>query len=186
MIADVSDKGMPAALYMTVTRTLIRATVREIERPADVLQKVNSLMMANNDAGLFVTAVYAILDTRSGELVYANAGHNLPYVIRQGKAVTALKGGGISLGAMPEIQLPEHTVTLEKGDCLLLYTDGVTETFSESGETFGDERLLETLSQVGDCTSQSVIEKVQDSLHAFRGNTPPSDDVTLVSIHRVS
>lgn len=186
VIADVSDKGMPAALYMTVTRTLIRATVREMERPADVLQKVNSLMMADNDAGLFVTAVYAILDTRSGELVYANAGHNLPYVIRQGKAVTALKGGGISLGAMPDIQLPEHTITLEKGDCLLLYTDGVTETFSESGETFGDERLLETLSQVGDCTSQSVIEKVQDSLHAFRGNTPPSDDVTLVSIHRVS
>ncbi len=186
VIADVSDKGMPAALYMTVTRTLIRATVREIERPAEVLAKVNSLMMADNDSGLFVTAVYAILDTRSGELVYANAGHNLPYLIRQGGSVIVLEGGGISLGAMPEIQLPEHHITLEKGDCLVLYTDGVTETFSENGESYGDERLLEALSQVGDCTSQSVIEKVQDSLHAFRGNTPPSDDVTLVSIHRVS
>jgi sigma-B regulation protein RsbU (phosphoserine phosphatase) len=186
VIADVSDKGMPAALYMTVTRTLIRATVREIERPAEVLEKVNSLMMADNEAGLFVTAVYAILDTRSGELVYANAGHNLPYVIRnKGALVESLPGGGMSLGAMPVISLPEHRIVLEKGDCLLLYTDGVPDTFSADGEAFGDERLAKALSQVGDCTSRAVIEQVQTHLHAFRGSTPPSDDVTLVSIRRV-
>jgi sigma-B regulation protein RsbU (phosphoserine phosphatase) len=186
VIADVSDKGMPAALYMTVTRTLIRATVREIEKPADVLQKVNSLMMADSESGLFVTAIYAILDTRSGELVYANAGHNLPYVIcDQGKRIQQLEGGGISLGAMPEIHLPEHRLRLERGDCLLLYTDGVTDTFSESGEAFGDERLVKTLNQLGDCTSQSIIEEIQNSLHTFRGSAPPSDDVTLVSIRRI-
>ncbi|MGA9398578.1 MAG: SpoIIE family protein phosphatase, partial [Anaerolineaceae bacterium] len=187
VIADVSDKGMPAALYMTVARTLIRATVREVERPAEVLEKVNSLMMMDNEGGLFVTAIYAILNTSSGELVYANAGHNLPYVMRNnGKSVEALLQGGMSLGALAEIHLTEHNITLEKGDCLLLYTDGVTDTFSESGEAFGDQRLVETLSQIGECTSQSVIEKVQNSLHAFRGNAPPSDDVTLVSIRRVS
>ena len=186
VIADVSDKGMPAALYMTVARTLIRATVREVERPAEVLEKVNSLMMMDNEGGLFVTAVYAILDTRSGELVYANAGHNLPYVMREnGKRVEVLQQGGMSLGALAEIQLTEHHITLKKGDCLLLYTDGVTDTFSENGEAFGDERLVETLSQIGDCTSQSVIEQVQKSLYAFRGSAPPSDDVTLVSIRRV-
>jgi sigma-B regulation protein RsbU (phosphoserine phosphatase) len=186
VIADVSDKGMPAALYMTVTRTLIRATVREIERPANVLQKVNSLMMADNEAGLFVTAVYAILDTRSGELVYANAGHNLPFIIRKlGAVVEPLPGGGMSLGAMPEINLPEHSIILEKGDCLLLYTDGVPDTLSADGDSFGDERLVTALSQIGECSSQGVIEQVQKRLHAFRGSTPPSDDVTLVSIRRI-
>ncbi len=185
VIADVSDKGMPAALYMTVARTLIRATVREVERPADVLVKVNSLMMTDNEGGLFVTAIYAILDPRNGELVYANAGHNLPYIMRNDmKGVEALQPGGMSLGALPEIELAEHSTTLNKGDCLLLYTDGVTDTFSESGEAFGNDRLEETLNRIRDCTSQSVIEKVQDSLHSFRGNAPPSDDVTLVSIRR--
>jgi sigma-B regulation protein RsbU (phosphoserine phosphatase) len=185
VIADVSDKGMPAALYMTVTRTLIRATVREVERPADVLQKVNSLMQADNESGLFVTAVYAILDTRSGELVYANAGHNLPLIIRdRGNMVVSLESGGMSLGAVPDIKLTEHRVTLEKGDCLLLYTDGVTDTFSESGEAFGEERLVDALGKIGECSSQAVIEQVQNHLHMFRGSTPPSDDVTLVSIRR--
>ena len=91
----------------------------------------------------------------------------------------------MSLGAMPEISLPEHRIILEKGDCLLLYTDGVPDTFSSDGESFGDERLAKALSQAGECTSQAVIEKVQNHLHAFRGSTPPSDDVTLVSIRRV-
>lgn len=186
VIADVSDKGVPAALYMTVARTLIRATIREVERPAEVLEKVNSLMMMDNEGGLFVTAIYAILDTSSGELVYANAGHNLPYVMRKnGNGVEALQQGGMSLGAMAEIKLIEHRIILEKGDCMLLYTDGVTESFSDKGEAYGDERLVETLNQIKECTSQSIIEKVQDSLHAFRGSAPPSDDVTLVSIRRI-
>ena len=177
---------MPAALYMTVTRTLIRATVREIEKPSEVLEKVNSLMLLDSEVGLFVTAVYAILDTRSGELVYANAGHNLPFIIREGgNSVLPLEGGGISLGALPDIQLPEHHLTLEKNDCLLLYTDGVPDTLSESGEAFGDARLVDTLGQIGECTSQSVIEKVQEQLHSFRGSAPPSDDITLVSIRRI-
>ncbi len=186
VIADVSDKGMPAALYMTVTRTLIRATVADIESPANVLEHVNDLMLMNNENGMFVTAIYAILDPINGELVYANAGHNLPLVLHEKTGtVETLHKGGIALGAIEDIHLDDHHMILEPDDCLLLYTDGATETFSPEGELFGEERLMSVVHTSIGSTPRKLLDHIDESLAAFRQNEPSSDDTTLLAILRL-
>jgi phosphoserine phosphatase RsbU/P len=186
VIADVSDKGMPAALYMTVTRTLIRATVLDIESPAKVLAHVNDLMLMNNENGMFVTAVYAILDPMTGNLIYSNAGHNLPLILHEATGdVESLAKGGIALGVIEEIHLQDHQITLKPDDCLFLYTDGATETFSPAGETFGDERLVSVVQASLGTTPNELLDAIDDALAAYRQNEPPSDDTTLLAIRRL-
>jgi sigma-B regulation protein RsbU (phosphoserine phosphatase) len=147
VIADVSDKGMPTALYMAVSRTLIRSTVRDFSSPAEVLEHVNDLMLMNSQDGLFVTAFYAKLNLDNGELIYASAGHNLPFLLRtsSGSAERLIKDGP-ALGALGgEIKLQDHRLQISAGDFLVLYTDGATEAFSPEGELYGDDRLHRTI-----------------------------------------
>jgi phosphoserine phosphatase RsbU/P len=185
VIADVSDKGLAAALYMTVTRTLIRASVRELRSPARILEHVNDLLLYNSQSGLFVTAFYAILNPSSGIITYANAGHNLPLISRRkDRKVICLAQGGIALGALGEIELTDHQEVIEPGDCMLLFTDGATETFSPVGELYGDERLSIAFQNADVVTAKSVLDFIDADLDGFRLDEPVSDDITLMVVKR--
>jgi serine phosphatase RsbU (regulator of sigma subunit) len=188
VIADVSDKGMPAALYMAVTRTLIRATVPDYDSPAQVLERVNNLLLMNSQDGLFVTAFYAVVNLGSGELTYASAGHNLPLLLRahSGKAEPLVKGGP-ALGIIGgEIQLDDHFIQIETDDCLVLYTDGVTETFSPSGEIYGEDRLRQIIERTSGSSACTLLEAIDQSLIDYLRGDPPGDDTTIMAVHRLS
>jgi serine phosphatase RsbU (regulator of sigma subunit)/putative methionine-R-sulfoxide reductase with GAF domain len=185
VIADVADKGMPAALYMTVTRTLIRASLKVASTPARVLEQVNNLLVPDAQNGMFVTAVFAILDIHSGELTYANAGHNLPLLVRGSDgSVTRLIKGGMALGVMENTPLHDDTIIIQPGDCLVLYTDGVTETFSPEEESFGEPRLEEVLSRAASRSPKELLASVDHALKVFRATQPLSDDITMIAVYR--
>lgn len=186
VIADVADKGLPAALYMTVTRTLIRASSANSPSPAEVLQEVNRLLLNDSSESMFVTVVYAVLDLTSGELVYANAGHNLPLIYRvKTGAVEQLPKGGTALGILDQLNLTDHILSIEPGDALVLYTDGVTDIQSPSGAFFGDQRLINLLQESGKDTIQNILEQLDDVMIEFRRGVPPSDDITLLALRRL-
>jgi serine phosphatase RsbU (regulator of sigma subunit) len=187
VIADVSDKGMPAALYMTVARTLIRAFVRDIASPAKVLDRVNRLLVGDSQDGLFVTAVYAVLDLRDGTLTYANAGHNLPLIVHaKTRQIEALPKGGMALGVVARSKILEHTLEICPGDQLILYTDGVSESMSATGEIFGEDRLSQAIEQAPNRGAHEIIQHITGILRDFRQGASASDDLTMVVIDRLS
>jgi serine phosphatase RsbU (regulator of sigma subunit) len=187
VIADVADKGMPAALFMTLTRTLVRAAALEDESPAAVLERVNDLLEADARHGMFVTAVYAVLSLETGELAYANAGHPPPLLSRtRARELVRLGTGGMALGVVPGTQLEERSVALEPGDHLVFYTDGITEAFSPKDEIYGDARLEATVRAIADGSSQAMLEAIDDSVSAFVGDNPATDDVTLMVLGRLT
>ena len=187
VIADVSDKGFPAALYMTVTRTLIRAAVLDSASPAQALRHVNKMLLLDSQNGMFITAIYAVLSQETGELVYANAGHNLPLVLRQGNPTPLwLEKGGMALGVIEEIELRDRSLRLNPGDCLVLYTDGVTEAFSPQGDMFGEERLIEVLRGMHGSSASELLEKIETAVQKFQGENSPYDDITLLAVNRKS
>ncbi len=184
VIADVSDKGMPAALYMTVARTLIRAFSQKAESPARVLERVNRSLVVDSRDGLFVTAVFAILNTTNGQLTYANAGHNLPVLLSSSeKKATRLPKGGTALGISASSRLSDHQVAIQPGDTVAFYTDGVTESLSPDGELYGEERLLNALEAAPAGNAAALIDYLRHQLNDFRHGAPPSDDMTIVLLH---
>lgn len=185
VIADVADKGLPAALYMTVSRTLIRASAAANASPAKVLEEVNSLLLNDSSESMFVTAVYAILSLDSGKLTYANAGHSRPLLYRfRGGKVEQLPKGGTALGILETLHLEEHHITIRPGDALILFTDGVTDIQSPEGQFFGEQRLMEIIQQHGKGSVVNMLEELDDEMIEFRRGTPPADDVTLLAIRR--
>ncbi len=187
VIADVADKGMPAALIMTLMRTLIRATAQEETSPARVLERVNNLLAPDVRNGMFVTAVYVVLSANGRELLYANAGHNLPLVRRsqaaEGEplsAVEALPRCGMALGIEEGTRIREERLSLGVGDLLILYTDGVTESFSPEGEMYGEERLHLVVHAADTSSANAMLEAIDDSVNAFSASEYPSDDLTLM------
>jgi sigma-B regulation protein RsbU (phosphoserine phosphatase) len=186
VIADVADKGMPAALFMTLVRTLIRAAVHEEESPSAVLEEVNSLMIPDTQNGMFVTVIYAVIYLESGLMVYANAGHNLPLLVRtSNKDILQLHKGGIALGVNNDIHLADHNIALEPGDCVVFYTDGVTEAFSPVDEMYGEERLHQTIREACMDNANTILDAIDRSVSEFIGEYPRTDDLTLVAIRRV-
>ncbi|PKO03142.1 MAG: hypothetical protein CVU43_04205 [Chloroflexi bacterium HGW-Chloroflexi-5] len=185
VIADVADKGMPAALYMTVTRTLIRATLQSTSSPGKVLARVNDLLESDSRNGMFVTAILALLDPRTGVLEYANAGHNLPLLIQSNPAqIIRLEKDGIALGVMPQAVYNNKKITLKPGETLLFYTDGVTEAFSSEGELFTEPRLVEALLATTSSSAEQLLTSIDDLIQYFRKGEPPSDDLTMIAIRR--
>jgi phosphoserine phosphatase RsbU/P len=184
-IADVSDKGLPAALYMTVTRTLIRANAHTSHSPAEILKRVNDQLIMDSQNGMFVTAVLIILDVETGKLLYANTGHNLPLVVRQKEnKVQIYPKGGIALGVIENIKPVDYELSIQPGDLLVLYTDGVTETFSPEEEPFGEERLIQFLHEQRTETVNQIMDRLDNLLTNFRAGSPPSDDLTILAIRR--
>jgi phosphoserine phosphatase RsbU/P len=142
--------------------------------------------LADAQNGTFVTAVYAILDLNSGRLRYANAGHNRPLLVRGSNGtINSLVKGGMALGVLENYQLQEHELTLKKGDYLLFYTDGVTETFSPAEEEFGEGRLMKVLSSMNSRAIAEVLARVEEELAFFREGNSPSDDVTMLGLRRL-
>ena len=199
VIADVADKGMPAALFMTLIRTLVRATIQVVDSPAAVLERVNDILLPDAQQGMFVTIVYAVISLETGQLFYANAGHNPPVLLHtDARQMEILTKGGMALGVQAENHIEERTVLIEPGDSLLLYTDGLTEAFSPQGEMYGDESLYQVLQQtwsekqdVGDncdpekrLSAKQMLDLIEASLNAFVQETPAADDLTLVALKR--
>jgi serine phosphatase RsbU (regulator of sigma subunit) len=184
IVADVADKGMPAALFMALTRTLVRATAIEEASPAAVLARVNNLLVADAKRGMFVTAAYVVLDLESGQLTYANAGHCLPLLQSSSGQLRTLPKGGMALGVVAGLHFEEHSAELAPGDRLVLYSDGVTEAISPQGDFYGQERLRQRLESSTDGSAQSVLDAILASVYGFTHDAPLADDLTLLVLRR--
>lgn len=181
VMADVSGKGVPAAFFMAVARTTLRDVAFGHASPGACLAEANALLCTQNPLDLFVTVFYCMLDPVNGVLHYANGGHNRPYLRRADGTIEALSGaGGLVLGAMPGVEFPDHSVALRTGDRLVLYTDGVTEAFNAANEPYGEERLVGEIRIHGGGTAAGLIERICNSVTAFAGGAPQSDDITLI------
>lgn len=184
-IADVSDKGVPASLFMMSSRTLLKGTAIGIPEPSKVLRDVNDLLYEDNDAAMFVTVIYAIYSPITGEFTYANGGHNPPLIVHSDGSSTLLPTiGGIALGVAPGMSFLQDTFTLPQGDTLLLYTDGVTEAMNSDRQEFGMERLREVFNGRPPSNSQEANQAVFKAVHAFAGDYPQSDDITCLTLSR--
>ncbi|MDE2991851.1 MAG: SpoIIE family protein phosphatase [Chloroflexota bacterium] len=180
-VADVSDKGVPAALFMMSTRTLLKGAAIGHEGPGEVLREVNDLLNESNESAMFVTVLYGVYDPATREFTYANGGHNTPLVVHADGSSTELPlTGGVALGVMPELPYDQGTVTLAHDDTVVLYTDGVTEAMNAEGEEFGVDRLQETFAASPPQDAQQANQTVFEAVHAFAGETPQSDDVTCL------
>jgi sigma-B regulation protein RsbU (phosphoserine phosphatase) len=184
-IADVADKGMPAALFMALTRTLIHAAVNETSSPAEALRRVNDQLLPDTQQGMFVTAVYGVLDTESGNFTYVNAGHNPPLWLKANGQIEKLTRTGVALGVMEQPTMNERTISLRAGEVLLLYTDGVTETFSPDGELFGDVRLMDAVISTPRASADDILMTVEARLNEFSDPLPPEDDLTMLAVRRI-
>ena len=186
LIADVSDKGMPAALFMALTRTLIRAVVVNTPSPAETLQRVNALIIPDNRQSMFVTAVYGVLSIESGEFTYANAGHNPPvWMSRAGKMCEFLPRTGAALGIIEDLPMDQRTFSIGPDDLLLLYTDGLTEAFSPNDDTFGEERLQQALKLAETSSARGVLDAIEASVNQFMNPLPAADDLTMLALKRI-
>ncbi|MBN2388539.1 MAG: GAF domain-containing protein [Anaerolineales bacterium] len=184
-IADVSDKGIPAALFMALTRTLVRAVVFDTDSPAEALRRVNELIRPDNQQEMFVTAVYAVLSLEGGELTYANAGHNPPlWFNRPDGNVERLTRTGAALGVIDKMEMEERTIHFLPGCGLLLYTDGLTEAFSPDGKLFGEERLLQVLVENAAAPATELLQAINASVEAFMDTEPAADDLTMLVLRR--
>ncbi len=182
-IADVSDKGVPAALFMMSTRTLLKGAAIGREQPGDALREVNNMLCEKNDTMMFVTLLYGIYDPANGDFTYANAGHNSPVLVRPDKSCEMLPlTDGVAIGVMPDLEYQQKSVRLAPGDMLNFYTDGVTEAMNENLETFGEERFFDILKNVSDQSPEDVTRAIFAGIRAFAGDAPQSDDITCMTL----
>ena len=181
VIGDVTDKGVPAAMVMAAARSLLRASGQRVISPGEVLERVNDLLCPDIPENMFVTCLYAVVDPATGHIVYANAGHNLPYA-RTATGSLELRATGMPLGLLPGMNYEEREATLTPGDELLLYSDGVTEAHGAEREMFGTPRLVE---HVANPESGDLIDGLLTSLQRFTGEDwEQEDDITLVTLRR--
>jgi phosphoserine phosphatase RsbU/P len=182
-IADVSGKGAPAAIFMAQSRAFLKATAVEGLPAGACLERVNRLIQAENHSGLFVTVFYGILDTRTGEVEFANAGHNHPYLLRPGAPPELLNHrNSLVIGVLKKATYPTHRVQLRGGDCLFLYTDGVTEAMNAAGELFSEERLEQFLALAGGGSLAETARGVVGEVRAYAAGAPQSDDLTMLLV----
>jgi phosphoserine phosphatase RsbU/P len=185
-IADVSGKGVPAALIMATFRAALRAQ-RVRGMPLDAIAgRLNRILLDSMDASRFVTAFYGLLEPGTGGLGFANCGHNPPLLLRAGGSLDVLASGGPALGMWPGAAFKRGDVSLRPGDILVLYTDGVVEVMNAAGEMFGVERLEEVIRRRPGESSRNLIEAVVEATRAFAGRAGYDDDFTLVIIRRAA
>jgi sigma-B regulation protein RsbU (phosphoserine phosphatase) len=185
VIADVADKGMPAALFMTLIRTLIRAAAKDKLSPASVLKQVNDLLIPDTKNGMFVTVFYGVLSLSTGRFIYANCGHNPPIFKHwQETELKELTRTGMALGIFSDIDIDEREIILNKGDWLMMYTDGVTEAFSADERMFGTERLFNILTSHEFINSKTLLDDIENAVVDYITGSDLSDDMTLMAIYR--
>lgn len=182
LIADVSDKGVPAALYMMVAKTLLKSEGQRLGEPDRILASVNSILAEGNDSCMFATVFCAILNTANGEVRFANAGHNPPlFMDAQGIRYLAMKSGFV-LGPMAGTTYETERLIMQPGDTLFLYTDGVTEAANQDNELYGETQLLNSLKQKRGERLASTIQLIRDELKEHANGAAQSDDITMVAI----
>jgi serine phosphatase RsbU (regulator of sigma subunit)/anti-sigma regulatory factor (Ser/Thr protein kinase) len=182
VVGDVTDKGVPAALVMATTHSILRAEAPRLIAPSEVLTRVNNLLVEEMPAHMFVTCLYAVLDPASGRIRYANAGHNVPYVSTEG-GVTELRATGMPLGLLPEMTYEEKEATLAPGDTVLLHSDGLAEAHNPDREMFGFPRVASLTGEASD--GEVLIDRLLKELQEFTGpGVEQEDDITLVTIGR--
>ena len=186
VIADVADKGTPAALFMVNVRSTLRASMFDADSPVHGLTHVNQLVCADSHDGMFVTLFYAQINSMDGVVTYVNAGHNPPFLLRASdEEPELLTRTGMALGVDPSVMFTQHAVTLEAGDFILFYTDGVPDALNDAGQEFGEDRLRElALAHRGD-SAMGMVSTIEATLKAHIGETPPFDDITLMALKRL-
>jgi len=186
VIADVSGKGIPASLFMAVSRTLIRATGLRGIPSNECINYANKLLCNESLDSMFVTVFYGIYNIKTGEIDYTNAGHNPPYLLRNNNVVEALPlSKNFIVGVFDDFVYTNSSITLNPGDTLVMYTDGVTEAFNEKKEMFSEAGLERTLKSVPGAGSEEIIEAIKEDVSEFSGDEPQSDDITLLTIKRL-
>ncbi len=185
VIADVSGKGIPAAIFMAVSRTLIRATGIRGVKPSECITYINSLLAEESASNMFVTVFYGIYNIKTGDVTYTNAGHNPPYVAKADGSIVKLPlSKNIIAGFLKDYQFTEEALQLQHGDTLLLYTDGVTEAVDLDYNEYGEERLEELLKNTSQADCQQLIDAVKADVKVFANGAEQSDDITLLAIKR--
>jgi sigma-B regulation protein RsbU (phosphoserine phosphatase) len=185
VIADVADKGVPAALMMALSRAMVRTAAADGRSPSAALGLANELILKHSHTDLFVSVFYATLDTHSGRLTYANAGHNRPLWLQSGSGeIQELAAQGIVLGILKDIELEEREIDVAPGDVLVFHTDGVTEAMDIVGQQFGEERLRAAVAATPNASAQQIISAVVDAVRTFTGDASQSDDLTLLVVRR--
>lgn len=186
VIADVSGKGMPAAIFMGLSRTIIRASTTGCQSLAQAIKQANELICRDSTSGMFVTLFYAVYDEDSRCLRYVNAGHIPPFLFRSSSdEVITLDARGIALGVIHGIDLKEEEIYLEKGDVIVCFTDGVTEAINEQNEPFGSQRLTEIVKANGNADVNTIVQAISSAVLEFAGHHRQFDDITLMVIKAV-
>lgn len=184
-IADVSDKGIPAALFMMSSRTLLKGAALGCEDPGTVVTVVNDQLQDGNEANMFVTLFYAVFDPETGLVRYANGGHNPPLIVHKDGSSTILPlTGGVALGVAPQFEFSTDQVRLEPGEALVMYTDGVSEAEDQESEEFGMDRLLEVFSSATLKSARTANDAVFAAVREFAGDRSQSDDITCLVLLR--
>ena len=185
VIADVTGKGIAAALLMAFSRPLLHAAIDQTTGPADALERTNRILVLERRSSLFITALCARLDVGDGLLRLANAGHEPPLLVRRdGSPVTTIEGSGPLLGAFERLHLPETVTQLDPGDVVVFYTDGVTDARSAAGERFEDDRLVAAIEAARGGSTGEIVESIHGAVDRFQAGLAPADDVTVVAIGR--
>ena len=184
VVADVTGKGIPAAILMADARALIHAAADHSDDPAVTLSRVNRILIAERATSLFVTVAHGVIDGRSGVLTLASAGHDPLHVVRAGGGLDSLDPPGRLMGMVADIAATSVRLTIEPGDAIVAHTDGITEARSPDGAFFGEERFLGILSGHTGQSAQEIVDAVLADVAAFRGGAEPYDDVTLLVIRR--
>ena len=184
-IADVSGKGVPAALFMMSSRTLLKGSAIGNPEPAEVLREVNDLLTQDNDAAMFVTVFYAVYDRYTGRLTYANGGHNAPLLVRaNGERSLLPLTAGLALAIVPDMEFQQDSIVLNPGDTVILYTDGVNEAMNRDHDEFGNDRLLELFAGGPPKSATEANDATFDAVNVFVAGAAQSDDITCLVLHR--
>ena len=185
VVGDVSGKGVSASLHMAMTKTLINSAAHRGSGPAEILSIVNEALCRDNDSCMFVTVFIGVLDTATGALTYASAGHNPPLLLRRAGGVELIRAPGIAAGIRAEASFMEHGATMTRGDALLLYTDGVSEATSVADELFTEGRLCEECASLVGESSLAIVTAVMREVQAFQMGAPQADDITILALRYV-
>lgn len=183
--ADVTGKGVPAALFMASCRTAIRAEALQGVEPSEALGHTNRLVALDTRVQLFLSAFYTVLNTKTGHLKFSNGGMEYPLLIRRSGKIEKLKARGLVLGAFPETEYDQKSADMEVGDTVVFYTDGVTDARNADGKFFQSESMVNVIQNSSWNSADALQELIVSAIEEFRGETPPFDDITLVVLRRL-
>jgi sigma-B regulation protein RsbU (phosphoserine phosphatase) len=183
VIGDVSGKGVPAAIFMAVSRTLLKAIASQVVNPGESLRRINTMLIPESSGRMFVTIFYGVLNTKTGEVQFSFGGHNPPYIKRKAGSVERINHeSGFLLGMLDDMEYDVHKLLLQPGDTMLLYTDGVTEAMNGTGELFEESRLVGSLERMNGSPLEAMLEGINADLMRFAGGAPQADDITMLAL----